>query len=154
MQSQLKANLVACLLGLPSVRKEEAEVRRRAETVLEVFGERLTRDRLLDLASTLSYANRRRLEIARALAAEPRLLLLDEPTAGMNPHERLELMDTIGALRDRGHTVLLIEHAMEVVQGICDRALVMDHGHLIAEGRPEVVLRNPEVVEAYLGAVD
>ena len=108
-------------------------------------------DEIGHLARTLSYANRRRLEIARALIAEPILLLLDEPTAGMNPTETLELADQIRSLRERGVTILLIEHKLGVVNDIADRVIVLDHGEKIAEGSPAEVQRNEEVLRAYLG---
>jgi branched-chain amino acid transport system permease protein len=118
--------------------------------VLDIFGNRLA-PRINHLASTLSYANRRRLEIARAIASAPRLLLLDEPTAGMNPAETLELADQIRSLRDIGITVLLIEHKLNVVNDISDKVTVLDYGEKIAEGRAEEVQRNEDVVRAYLG---
>jgi ABC-type branched-subunit amino acid transport system ATPase component len=114
-------------------------------------GERLTEDRLEDRGQSLSYANRRRLEIARALAAEPKLLMLDEPTAGMNPYETEEIMHLIARLRDMGHTILFIEHDMRVVLNISDRVIALDHGQKIAEGKPREVSTHPTVVEAYLG---
>jgi branched-chain amino acid transport system permease protein len=107
--------------------------------------------RVAHLARTLSYANRRRLEIARALVSEPALLLLDEPTAGMNPTETLELTDQIRSLRERGITILLIEHKLNVVNEIADTVIVLDHGEKIAEGAPEEVHRNEDVLSAYLG---
>jgi branched-chain amino acid transport system permease protein len=134
----------------PRVRHEEEAARKRAVSVLAIFGNRLL-PRLTHLARTLSYANRRRLEIARALACEPALLLLDEPTAGMNPTETLELTDQIRSLRDHGFTILLIEHKLNVVNEIADTVIVLDHGEKIAEGRPEEVHRNEEVLSAYLG---
>ena len=114
------------------------------------FGERLL-PRAYDPASTLSYANRRRLEIARALATTPKLLLLDEPAAGMNPTEKRELREDIQRIRARGVGVLLIEHDMGLVQGICERVTVLDHGVKIAEGSFQEVRRQPAVLEAYLG---
>jgi branched-chain amino acid transport system permease protein len=134
----------------PGVRREEQAARLRAARVLGLFGNRLL-PRAAHLARTLSYANRRRLEIARALVSEPRLLLLDEPTAGMNPTETLELTDQIRSLRDAGITILLIEHKLGVVNEIADYVIVLDHGEKIAEGRPEEVHRNEEVLRAYLG---
>ena len=103
------------------------------------------------LAASLSYANRRRTEIARALATQPKLLLLDEPTAGMNPAETLELADQIQSLNRNGLTILLIEHKLDVVAMLADRVIVLDHGEKIAEGPPEVVRRHEEVIRAYLG---
>jgi branched-chain amino acid transport system permease protein len=132
------------------VRSEEAAVLQRALAIIGIFGNRLL-PRADHLARTLSYANRRRLEIARALASQPLLLLLDEPTAGMNPTETLELTGQIRALRDHGITVLLIEHKLQVVNEIADTVVVLDHGEKIAEGRPEEIHRNKEVLSAYLG---
>jgi branched-chain amino acid transport system permease protein len=134
----------------PGVRREEEAARARAARVLGLFGNRLL-PRAAHLARTLSYANRRRLEIARALSSEPTLLLLDEPTAGMNPTETLELTDQIRSLRDAGITILLIEHKLGVVNEIADHVVVLDHGEKIAEGVPEEVHRNEEVLRAYLG---
>ncbi|HXW26431.1 MAG TPA: branched-chain amino acid ABC transporter ATP-binding protein/permease [Xanthobacteraceae bacterium] len=134
----------------PGVKREEEAARARALRVLGIFGNRLV-PRAAHLARTLSYANRRRLEIARALVSEPTLLLLDEPTAGMNPTETLELTDQIRSLRDAGITILLIEHKLGVVNEIADHVIVLDHGEKIAEGRPEEVHRNEEVLRAYLG---
>jgi branched-chain amino acid transport system permease protein len=134
----------------PGVRREEEAALKRALGVLAIFGNRLL-PRVTHLARTLSYANRRRLEIARALVSEPVLLLLDEPTAGMNPTETLELTDQIRDLRARGITILLIEHKLNVVNEIADTVIVLDHGEKIAEGRPEEVHRNEEVLSAYLG---
>ncbi|MGZ8636600.1 MAG: ABC transporter ATP-binding protein C-terminal domain-containing protein, partial [Actinomycetota bacterium] len=118
----------------------------------EFFGSRLAGYRQEQPAFVLSYANRRRLEMARALATEPKLLLLDEPTAGMNPRETLELRDHIVRMRDqRGLTVLVIEHDMRVVKGVSDRVIALDYGRKIAEGSYEDVANNAQVVEAYLG---
>lgn len=151
MQRHAKTGLLAACLGLPSVEREERTLRERAKDVFARFGDRLTADRHGDRADSLSYANRRRLEIARALAAEPKVLLLDEPAAGMNPHERAELTEAIGKLRDDGFTIMLIEHHMELVSSISDRVVALDHGEKIAEGTPREVLDHPRVVEAYLG---
>jgi ABC-type branched-subunit amino acid transport system ATPase component len=120
--------------------------------VLSFFDARLVGFRLDQLAYSLSYANRRRLEIARAMASEPTLLLLDEPTAGMNPHETEEMTALIGRLRDeKGYTILLIEHDMQVVRGVSDRVIVLDHGCKIAEGDYDDVTCDERVIEAYLG---
>jgi ABC-type branched-subunit amino acid transport system ATPase component len=135
---------------LPKVLREEAASRERVLEVLSIFGNRLM-PRREHLAKTLSYANRRRLEIARAINTEPVLLLLDEPTAGMNPTETLELTDQIRGLRDRGISILLIEHKLNVVNEIADKVIVLDHGEKIAEGSPAEVHRNEEVLRAYLG---
>jgi branched-chain amino acid transport system permease protein len=141
---------LGAIIRSPRVRREEAAARARVLGVLGIFGNRLL-PRTAHLARTLSYANRRRLEIARALVSEPLLLLLDEPTAGMNPTETLELTDQIRSLRERGITILLIEHKLNVVNEIADHVIVLDHGEKIAEGRPDEVHRNEEVLRAYLG---
>ena len=135
----------------PGQRQEEREIRELAEKRLAFFGERLMGYRWDQPAYSLSYANRRRLEIARATATNPRLLLLDEPAAGMNPKETQEITELIGRLRDEGYTILVIEHDMHVVEGISDRVVALDHGEKIAEGSFEQVATNPRVVEAYLG---
>jgi branched-chain amino acid transport system permease protein len=141
---------VGAVLRTPGVMREEAAARTRVLDVLGIFGNRLM-PRIQHLAKTLSYANRRRLEIARALVSEPVLLLLDEPTAGMNPTETLELTDQIRRLRDRGITILMIEHKLAVVNEIADKIIVLDHGEKIAEGTPREVHSNKEVLRAYLG---
>lgn len=141
---------LGAVLRLPSVKREEAAARARVLEIVSIFGNRLM-PRVDHLARTLSYANRRRLEITRALVTEPQLLLLDEPTAGMNPTETLELTDQIRGLRDRGVTILLIEHKLNVVNEIADKVIVLDHGEKIAEGTPAEVQRNEEVLRAYLG---
>jgi branched-chain amino acid transport system permease protein len=141
---------IGAVLRTPAVRREEEAARARAIDGLQIFGNRLM-PRIEHLARTLSYANRRRLEIARALASEPILLLLDEPTAGMNPAETLELTDQIRHLRDLGVTVLMIEHKLAVVNQIADKVIVLDHGEKIAEGTPKEVHSNRDVLRAYLG---
>jgi branched-chain amino acid transport system ATP-binding protein len=140
------------ILRTPFQRREEKEVHRLAEERLAFFGQRLMGYRWDQPAYSLSYANRRRLEIARATAANPRILLLDEPAAGMNPVETQEMTELIGRLRaEGGHTILVIEHDMHVVEGISDRVVALDHGVKIAEGTFEHVATSPRVVEAYLG---
>jgi branched-chain amino acid transport system ATP-binding protein len=140
------------ILRMPRARREEREVDALAEEVLSFFGERLMGYRWDQPAYVLSYANRRRLEIARALAARPRLLLLDEPAAGMNPSETHEITELIGRLRDERHlTILLIEHDMHVVEGISDRVIALDHGEKVTEGTFDHCATHPAVVESYLG---
>jgi ABC-type branched-subunit amino acid transport system ATPase component len=147
-----KAGPVRSMLRTPGMRREEREIRALAEKRLAFFGERLMGYRWDQPAFSLSYANRRRLEIARATATNPRLLLLDEPAAGMNPTETQEIADLIGQLRvEGGYTILVIEHDMHVVEGISDRVVALDHGVKIAEGSFDAVATNPKVVEAYLG---
>ena len=142
--------MALALVRPPSVKAEETALRAQAMDILALFGERLV-PRIDNPAFSLSYANRRRLEIARALALRPRLLFLDEPTAGMNPTETRELMRDIVRIRDRGVTILLIEHDMGLVRGVCERVVALDHGTKIAEGTFETVRDTPEVLEAYLG---
>jgi branched-chain amino acid transport system ATP-binding protein len=140
------------LLNTRAYRREEAEIEANAKEVLSFFGKRLQGYRWDQPAFVLSYANRRRLEIARAMATEPELILLDEPTAGMNPRETAELTELIQELRDdKGYTIVLIEHEMRVVRDVSDRVAVLDHGEKIAEGDFESVSHNPDVIEAYLG---
>jgi branched-chain amino acid transport system ATP-binding protein len=147
-----KAGVLRSVLRTPGMRREEKEIEALAEQRLGFFGQRLVGYRWNQPAYSLSYANRRRLEIARATAARPRLLLLDEPAAGMNPVETHEMTELIGRLRDEGdYTVLVIEHDMHVVEGISDRVVALDHGVKIAEGTFEEVATNPKVAEAYLG---
>jgi ABC-type branched-subunit amino acid transport system ATPase component len=144
--------MFAALLQTRGFRDEEAEIEQNAKDVLAFFGTRLTGYRHDQPAFMLSYANRRRLEIARALATRPKVILLDEPTAGMNPRETAELTGLIGELRDvKGLTVVVIEHEMKVVRDVSDRVVVLDHGVKIAEGRYAEVTSNPGVIEAYLG---
>ena len=147
-----KAGVIRSMLRTPGMRREEAEIRQLAEEQLSFFGERLKGYRWDQPAYSLSYANRRRLEIARAMATRPRLLLLDEPAAGMNPVETHEIAELIGRLRsEAGYTILVIEHDMHVVEGISDRVVALDHGIKIVEGTFEQVATDPRVVEAYLG---
>lgn len=150
--TRCRTGMMQTLLRAPSFRRKETRMRQQAVEALSFFGPRLVGYRLDQLAYSLSYANRRRLEIARAMAAEPRLLLLDEPTAGMNPHETEEMTHMIARLRDeRGYTILFIEHDMQVVRGVSDRVIVLDHGCKIADGCYDEAVRNEQVIEAYLG---
>jgi branched-chain amino acid transport system ATP-binding protein len=147
-----RAGIVRSMLRTPGQRREERAIRALAEEKLAFFGQRLMGYRWDQPAYSLSYANRRRLEIARATATNPRLLLLDEPAAGMNPSETHEITELIGKLRtDGGYTILVIEHDMHVVEGISDRVVALDHGVKIAEGSFDAVATDPKVVEAYLG---
>jgi branched-chain amino acid transport system ATP-binding protein len=147
-----RASIVESMLRLPRARREERETNAVAEEKLSFFGQRLMGYRWSQPAYSLSYANRRRLEIARATATKPRILLLDEPAAGMNPVETHEITELIAQLRDEGgYTILVIEHDMHVVEGISDRVVALDHGEKIAEGTFEQVATSPRVVEAYLG---
>jgi branched-chain amino acid transport system ATP-binding protein len=147
-----RAGVVRSILRTPGQRREEREIARLAEERLAFFGDRLMGYRWNQPAYSLSYANRRRLEIARATATSPRILLLDEPAAGMNPAETHEITELIGKLRDEGdYAILVIEHDMHVVEGISDRVVALDHGVKIAEGSFEEVATNERVIEAYLG---
>ena len=147
-----KASPLESILRLPRARREEREVDALATEVLSFFGERLAGYRWDQPAYVLSYANRRRLEIARALATRPRLLMLDEPAAGMNPNETHEIAELIGRLRDElSLAILVIEHDMHVVEGISDRVVALDHGVKVTEGSFEAVATHPAVVEAYMG---
>jgi ABC-type branched-subunit amino acid transport system ATPase component len=150
LHCRTRAGPAGILLGLPAARAERRRAIERGRELLAFFGERLL-PRADDPASALSYANRRRLEIARALATDPKLLLLDEPAAGMNPTEKRELKADVERIRARGVAILLIEHDMGLVQGICERVVVLDHGVKIAEGSFAEVRRHPSVLEAYLG---
>ena len=148
--ARLRSGAVASVLHTPRNTAEEQGARQAALDIIAMFGNRLM-PRIAQAVGGLSYANRRRVEIARALASRPQLLLLDEPTAGMNPAETLELAEQIKSLHAMGLTILIIEHKLDVVTTLADKVVVLDHGEKIAEGRPEEVRRNEQVLTAYLG---
>jgi len=151
MHRHLDYGPAGLLLSLPGYRGHEKRARERA---LELLSWVKLDHKASDIADNLSYGDQRKLELARALATEPKLLLLDEPVAGMNTGEKVDLMSEIQNIKARGYTIFMIEHDMRFVMGLCDRIAVLNFGRIIAEGEPEEIRRNPQVIEAYLGSED
>ena len=151
MHAHLDYSAAGLLLSLPGFRQQERQARVRAHELLSMVG--LDKN-AYDLADAMSYGDQRKLELARALATEPKLLLLDEPVAGMNTGEKSELIRVIVRIAERGYTIFVIEHDMRFVMGLCQRIAVLNFGRIIAEGKPEEIKRNPDVIEAYLGRDD
>jgi branched-chain amino acid transport system ATP-binding protein len=151
MHAHLDYGVAGLVFALPGFRQRERAARERALELLSWVG---LSHKAEDIADNLSYGEQRKLELARALATEPRLLLLDEPVAGMNASEKTELMAEVRRIRERGYTVFMIEHDMRFVMGLCERIAVLNFGRIIAEGTPDEIRRNPDVIEAYLGRDD
>ena len=151
MHAQLDYSVPGWLFALPGFRARESQAREKALELLSWVG---LSAKASDVADNLSYGDQRKLELARALATEPKLLLLDEPVAGMNTAEKVELMAQIAQIAKRGYTIFMIEHDMRFVMGLCDRIAVLNFGRIIAEGSPDEIKRNPDVIEAYLGRED